>query len=135
MITDGIKNFLLKCPYLENDDIGVDFLGSEAFDYTIEIMPGETLIKKYTDGSTYNQISFVFASRNFYGRDNLQNTLFYEKFAAWLNECTKNGILPDIGENLTPEAIEAQSFGYLYSSGATIARYQIQCRLTYFKKC
>lgn len=134
MIADGIKNFLLKCPYLENTDIGVDFLGSEAYDYTLEIMPSEKVLKKYTDGSSYNQVSFVFASRNFYGTDNLKNTLFYEKFASWLEECTNNGILPDIGENLTPKTIEAQSFGYLYSSGASFARYQIQCRLTYYKQ-
>lgn len=134
MITDGIKSFLLNCPYLENNDIGVDFLGSEAYNYTIEIMPGEKVLKKYTDGSSLNEVSFIFASRNFYGTDNLQNTLFYERFASWLDESTNNGILPIIGENLTAKTIEAQSFGYLYSSGASFARYQIQCRLVYYKE-
>ena len=133
MIVDGLKEFFENCPILESEDIGVDFLGSEAFDYTIEVMPSQTVLKKYIDGSSYNQLTFNFASRNFYGDDNLKNTLFYEKFANWLSDCTKKGILPDLGENLTPETIEAQSFGYLYSSGATTARYQIQCVLTYYK--
>ena len=98
MVIDGIKTFLETCPYLNGAEVGIDFLGSDAYEYTVEIMPEGGTIRKYTDGECIKQVGFVFASRNFYGADNCKNIEFYENFSLWLDECTENGTLPTLGE-------------------------------------
>ena len=133
MVIDGIKTFLETCPYLNGAEVGLDFLGSDAYEYTVEIMPEGGTIRKYTDGECIKQVGFVFASRNFYGADNCKNIEFYENFSLWLDECTENGTLPTLGDGLEAIGIEAESSGYLYDSAKNTARYQIQCRLIYHK--
>ena len=100
MVIDGIKTFLETCPYLNGAEVGIDFLGSDAYEYTVEIMPEGGTIRKYTDGECIKQVGFVFASRNFYGADNCKNIEFYENFSLWLDECTENGTLPTLGDGL-----------------------------------
>ena len=131
MVIDGIKTFLETCPYLNGAEVGIDFLGSDAYEYTVEIMPEGGTIRKYTDGECIKQVGFVFASRNFYGAENCKNIEFYENFSLWLDECTENGTLPTLGDGLEAIGIEAESSGYLYDSAKNTARYQIQCRLIY----
>ena len=133
MVIDGIKNFLESCPLLKGASVAVDFLGSDAYEYTVEIMPEGGTIRKYTDGECIKQVGFVFASRNFYGADNGKNIEFYEKFSLWLDECTENGTLPELGDKLEALSIEAECSGYMYASAKNTARYQIQCRLIYHK--
>ena len=133
MVIDGIKKYLESCPLIDGASVGVDFLGSDAYEYTVEIMPESGTVRQYTDGECIKQVGFVFASRNFYGADNTKNIEFYEKFSLWLEECSENGTLPELGDKLEAIGIEAESSGYMYDSAKNTARYQIQCRLIYHK--
>lgn len=139
-VIESVKNFILTCPLLDElKRVNVDFLPENPGTYSIEEVPTSTVITTYIDGSTDRQFLFVFASRLHYSeevKNNIDNSGFFEKFQAWLEECSFNDNFPELATGLTPYKIEAQSSGYLFdiSGDLTNARYQIQCRLLYSKE-
>lgn len=139
-IIESIRDYILTCPYLgELAKVNVDFLPEDPTTYSIEQTPSEPIIKKYLDGTTDRQLTFVFACRMFYSDEtinNITNSGFFERFQDWLFDNSEVGILPELKEGLIPDRIEAISSGYLYdiSGDLTNARYQIQCRLLYEKE-
>lgn len=138
MILDSIRSFLKKCPYLDEfaRGINVDYLSDKTTSYSLNEVVVNPIIKKYVDGSSIRQYAFLFTSREAYGQDvlqNLDNIGFYEKFANWLEESSANKDLP-ILENGRSMKIEATTIGYLFDANSDNAKYQIQCRLTYFKE-
>lgn len=137
-IIESVREFISTCPHLNEfaEGIGVDFLGAEATSYSIEEVPSNPIVKKYIYGSSVRQFLFIFSSREAYSEDafiNLNNIGFYEKFYNWIEEQSLNKNLPEIscGESLK---IEALTNGYAFDTDIDKARYQIQCKLTYFKE-
>ena len=83
-IIQGIVEYFMECPLLENGVFRMDALGEEAVEYTIETGMFYPIVKKYVDGSSVRQYQFSFASREFYSMDriqNMRNICFYEKLA------------------------------------------------------
>ena len=105
----------MTCPFLEElSNINVDFLPEDPLTYSIEQTPSEPIIKRYLDGSTERQITFVFACRMFYSDElinNINNSGFFEKFQEWLFENSENDILPELDKGLIPYKIESISSG------------------------
>lgn len=139
-IIESVRNYIKTCPYLtELAKVNVDFLPDDPTTYSIEQTPTEPVLKKYMDGSTDRQFTFVFACRMFYSDEmmnNISNSGFFDNFQNWLYDNSENDILPQLGEGMMAERIEAISSGYLFdiSGDLTNARYQIQCRLLYEKE-
>lgn len=139
-IIESIREFLLKCPYLDKlSRINVDFLPENPDTYSIERVPAPEIVKTYLDGSSERQVLFVFASRLFYSeelRNNIDNSGFYEAFSEWLEQMSEDGEMPDLGSGKTASKVEALSSGYLFgiADDFSTARYQIQCKLTYDKE-
>ena len=139
-IIESVKNFILKCPYLDElKKVNVDFLPSDPNTYSIEEVPTEVILKEYIDGSTERQFVFVFASRMRWNDEiinNIQNSGFFEKFQHWLEQCTELENMPVLDEGMSAYKIEAMSNGCLFdvSGNSEYARYQIQCRLLYDKE-
>lgn len=129
-----LREYILKCPYLDKDGkIGVDYLGPNATEYVIETTPVSQIVEKYITGKAKKQNVFVFASREYFGPDTIQNMLnstFYEKFASWIEKNNDEGILPDIKGI---ESIEVLSTPYAYSTDEHTARYQIQLKIEYIE--
>lgn len=137
-IIESIREYMSECPLLENGNINVDFLSSDNIEYTIETVPCEPVIKHYIDGSSLRQYEFIVASREFYGTDvvqNIQNSAFYEKLAEWIENNSRNKILPVMeNEKQSADKIEILTHGSLISEDAKTAVYQIQLRLIYFQE-
>lgn len=139
-IIESIRDFISTCPYLDefHKGLGVDHLKEDGPAYMIESTPCEPIIKKYMDGSSIRQYEFIFASKDMYGSDvmqNIENIGFYEHFANWLEEQTKARSFPVMDEGMNPQSILAIASGYIFNTeGIDEAVYQIQCRLKYFKK-
>lgn len=141
MIIDSIRTFIGTCPYLQRIngaiEVNVDFLPNDITTYSIEEVPIEPIVKKYIDGSTERQYAFIFASRESYGADvlqNISNSGFYEDFAEWLEQETLKGNLPILDEGKESLKIEATTTGDAFQMDVDKARYQIQCKLVYFQK-
>ena len=65
-------------------------------------------------------------------RENLNIARFYEEFSSWIEEQNKNKNLPLL-DGATPLRLEVLTSGYLFRANTDTARYQIQCRLIYYK--
>lgn len=133
-VIESIRDYICDCPLLKDGKIGVDWLGDEPVEYVIEPVPAEPVVKRYADGGALKQCLFVFASRESYGADvldNLGNCGFYESFAAWLEEKNNAGEYPALEGNKLATSIAATTCGYLFDATANTGRYQIQCNLQY----
>jgi hypothetical protein len=131
-----LRDYMLACPIIEDmKALGVDYLGTGDGAYSIDSVPGDTIVKRYVDGSAQKQYLFVFASKEFYDSDpleNLDNLGFYEKLEAWFEEMTEKDTLPVLDGGRTSLKLEALTSGYIFdASEETRARYQIQARLLY----
>ena len=135
MMMEQIKQYLASCPLLADGRINIDYLGIEVGEYSINSEPADPIIKEYVDGGSLRQVVFVLASRQTYGNDirmQIENSGFFEQFQEWLDEQNRMDKLPEL-KDATPHAIEALTSGYLFDNDSDQARYQIQCRLVYYK--
>ena len=133
---DAIREYIGTCPIFKDNKINVNYLGNKTASYSVETVPSSPVIKTYTDGGQLRQVLFVIASRELYSASTKKNSeimKFYEEFSSWLYEKNKAGEFPALPGNLFPQSIEVLTEQYLYDVGNDDARYQIQCRLTYYK--
>lgn len=132
---EAIRDYFMKCPILKEGSLNIDYLGSEAVQYSIETMiSGNPIVKQYTDGSSLRQYPFSFMSTEIYSQDvidQLGTCGFYEELEQWIEENNKAGDLPEV-EGI--QQLEVIAPGYLFNADQTIARYQIQCRILYVKE-
>lgn len=118
--------------------LGVDWLDKKPGSYSVDVVPSERAIKAYTDGSSIREYPFVLSGRFPYSQNQIQNLAnlgFFEDFSEWLSKNSREGNLPLMESGKSPHKIEAVSAGYLMSGeNNSLARYQIQCKLTYRQK-
>lgn len=136
-IIESVRDFISGCPLLKNGVLlNVDRLGDSEIEYTIDGEMSEPILRRYTDGSSLRQFNFTFASREAYGADTLQNIAnsgFYEDFADWIETQSNAGNLPKLSKYRIPQYIEVLSGGYVFDTGDSTARYQIQLKFVYFQ--
>ena len=135
-IMEAGRKFLRTYPPLAEGKLHVDFLPEEAQSYSVEAVPAKEIVRCYVDGSTVRQFLFVVASREFFGdkiSQQLDNLSFYGDFSEWLREQTMAGNLPNLGEGRKVMLMEATTSGYAMAAEASMARYQIQCRMEFFQ--
>lgn len=140
-IIEALKKYFEACPLLAGSKINVDYLPDKVktagVECSIDTTPAEEEIQRYVSGSAMCQQVFDIRTLSDYGPDTLQqvaNSGFFEDLSAWLREQTKKKNLPELPDGMTARFIEAQSTGYLAADFADKAKYQIQCRLVYFRK-
>ena len=139
MIIDKVKAYLKTCPLLaaKKGTINVNYLGEEPCEYSIEVIPVNPLVKRYTDGGELRQYLFALASREGYGPEALENmniAKFFEEFEDWISEQDKAGKYPILEDNLKAIKIEVVSSGYLDAAEVNRARFSIEIKLTYRKE-
>lgn len=135
-----VKEFIEGCPFLKEFEqmfpvVNTDMLGEDTTSYSIESTPADPIIKRYSNGDTVRQYVFSLCSREIYGEsENEETAEFYEKFADWLEECTRSGALPKLTGKLKSKSIRATTGGYLYDNKGTKCQYRIQCQFLCFKR-
>ena len=144
MIIEAIRNYIRECPYLQEFEgvtglvkVNVDYLEESATVYSIEEVPVDPIVKKYVNDDSIRQFQFIFASREPYGADvlqNISNSGFYEDFANWIEKQNNDDNLPILGEGCESQRIKVLSPGYAFQVDVDKARYQIELRLKYYKK-
>ena len=137
---DAIREFIGKCPLFSGKYINVNYLGCIGGEvkatYSVEAVPTSPVVKQYTDGGQLCQVLFVVASRELYTESPNDNTAvmkFYDDFAAWIEEKDKAREYPALPAPCVAQSVEVMTGPYLFEAGTVDARYQIQCRLTYYK--
>lgn len=132
---EKIREFFKNCPLLnENEKIGIDFLQETIGEYVIESTPVSQIVEKYVTGTSKRQDIFIFASRESYGEDEIQNILnsrFYEQVVNWIEKRNDEGILPEI-EGI--DSIEVISTPYAAKTSENTARYEFEFKIIYIVK-
>lgn len=141
MIIDSIRNYMrnLKCLDTFNAAIrvNVNYLDPDIDTYSIEEVPIDPILKKYVNGDSIRQYTFIFISREPYGADvltNIDNSGFYEKLADEIEKNNNNEIFPILENGMESLEIKVTSTGYAFAVTEDTAQYQINLRLKYFKK-
>lgn len=136
-IIESVRDLISGCPLLKNGILlNVDRLGDSEIEYTIDSDITDPILRRYTDGSSLRQFNFIFASREKYGADTLQNIAnsgFYEDFADWIETQSNSGNLPILDKYRVPQYIEVQSNNYVFDPNDSTARYQIQLKFVYYR--
>lgn len=136
MIVDKVLEFIRGCPLFTVDDIiNTDYLAEEVENYSIETAPGEKILTEYIDGSSERQLVFYLTGREVAGAfdgSNVENTIFYENFSNWVEDCNKRKELPILEEGLQALNIETLSPAYVIQVDADRARYVVHMRFKYF---
>lgn len=133
-IIESLRAYFMTYPDLPEGAVGIDFLGAEPTQFTLEPVPCEPVYRQYTDGGCLRQFLFVFASRSYYGADVAlcaENQALFESLAEWVRTQDLAGVLPDLGEGRQSVSLDVLSTGYAFSEDADTARYQMQLRLVY----
>lgn len=136
-IIEAVRKYLQTCPVLSDGKLNVDFLPQDAAAYSVDVVPVNPIMKKYLDGSSIRQFLFVFATRAYYGehiRQQLDNLCLFENFEDWIDRQNACKNFPELGEQKQAKKIEVTTSGYVFEQETETARYQIQCRLTYYQK-
>lgn len=141
-IIESLREYFFVCPLLGNGRLNIDYLPPDikqcGVEYSIDTTPTEEIVQRFIDGSSIRRYLFTFSTVNAYGPDVLQNMAnsgFFEKLSDWMEKQTRAKTLPALPSGLRARKLIAMSTGYLIqSSGAMNAKYQIQCKLEYFKK-
>ncbi len=136
-IIESVRDFISGCPLLKNGVLlNVDRLGDSEIEYTVDGEITEPILRRYTDGSSLRQFNFIFASREKYGADTLQNIAnsgFYENFADWIEMQSNVGNLPEPDKDGVPQYIEVESGGEGLDTDDSPARDQIQLKFVYYQ--
>lgn len=140
-VAGKVKEFIETCPFLKDFEeatfpvVNMSLLEENPTMYSIEETPADPIVKRFTNGDTVRQYVFSLCSRELYGQvENEKTAEFYEKFADWLEECTRTGNLPALSGQLKSKSVRATTNGYMQDSEGTSCRYRIQCQFVYFKR-
>lgn len=136
-IIEAVRKYVGTYPALAGNKLNVDFLPPDAATYSVDVVPAKSAVKTYMDGSSLRQFLFVLASRSYWGQDfrqQIDNLCFFESFEDWIDSQNRARRFPDLGEGRTVRKLEVVTSGYAFAQDTDLARYQIQCKLTYFQK-
>lgn len=135
-LIDSIRAYIITCPFLNDGRVNVDYIGTE-MGYSIDPLPCDPIVQRYTDGGAKKQFQFAFTSQEEYDQDariNIENSGFFQAFDEWLEDQTFNGNLPELENGKIPAIIETLNSGYLYDVNGVNAKYRIECRLIYIQE-
>lgn len=144
-VISSIRDFISQCPCLDEFNkafsgvefakVDLDKLEEDAVSYMIETVPADPIVKRQVNGDTVRRVAFAFCSRVFYGDvENIDTSDFYENFSDWLEDCTRDGAFPKLGEGKEARKIRATTNGYLMDAETHAAQYRIQCEFIYYQK-
>jgi hypothetical protein len=137
-IITALRNYIKAYDNLaDNAPVWVNYLGETPIEYAIIPLAGERVIESYINGGAVMAYPFAFQSAESTADnlERLESVGFYEAFADWLDAQTEAGVFPTLDTGLTPIAIEALGWAYLYEQGESdTGVYQIQARLVYEKE-
>lgn len=135
---ENLRLWFRKCPVLSKKNrFGVDYLSESPTEYSIFAVPStlsyhENILGERTLDSIQSE-NFIFASKEHYSEDIMQNIAnlgFYQDVLAWILEQNRAGNFPE-WNNGRVRSIVPTITGAPVSMGSSVAKYQIQIKITY----
>ena len=136
---ENIRKYISECPYLDEFiAINVNYLVDKVKAYSVnESASYNPLINEDNCGNKEMQFLFSFDAKMHWNeevKNNIDNSLFFEKFRNWLEQNDEKDIYPELDNNILPISISAITNGYIYATNSDEAIYRISCKFTYLKK-
>lgn len=134
---EKMREYIAKCPFLDEfTNVNVSYLVDKVKAYSLNENAGYNPVIAEDDCGNQNmQFLFSFDAKLYWNEEiqnNIDNSIFFEKFRDWLKENDDNSIYPGI-EGIMPESISATTNGYIFATNADEAIYRISCKFTYWK--
>ena len=131
-VIGAVREWFAASPVIQNYGVNVDYLPNEP-SYSIEVIPGDPVYKRYVDGGAMYQLNFAFTANM--GSDGDPRTMtanedFFQDLLNWVSEQDAKKAYPEIEGRKTVK-IQTTSSGYLYNEGGDLSAYQAQFRLIY----
>ena len=134
---DKIREYMSKCPHLNDVFLNVNYLVDKVKAYSINESAGyNPIISKDILGNKEMQFKFNFDVKVYWNeevRNNIDNSIFFEKVRDWLEKNNKSKIYPEV-DGIEPISISATTNGYIYATYADEAIYRISCVFIYMKR-
>lgn len=134
IVIKAVREWLAGFDGFSGSELNVDFLPPGAGEFSVDVVPVDSIIKRYLSGGSVRQFDFVIAMRALWGEDvrcQMENIGFFEGLADWLEGKSKAGDLPELGFGRRCLRVEVSSSGYAFAPETEYARYQMQCKLIY----
>lgn len=134
---EAIRDYIATCPFLDEfTAVNVNYLVDKVKAYSVNESAGYNPVI-HTDpcGNKEMQFQFSFDAKFHWNEEvqnNVDNSVFFEKFRNWLEENNENGIYPKI-EDIEPMTIGANTNGFIFATNIDEAIYRISCVFTYMK--
>ena len=139
-ILEHLRQYFLAFQGFDGKRLNLDCLDSDPDSFSIDSVPGETVRKRYCDGSRVCRKLFTISSRNYYGeelRQQDENAAFFDDLDAWLSLQEMTMHLPELGAKRTAQSLRVLQSGYPIevqgTDGGLLARYQAQFELIYLQ--
>ena len=137
-VIQSAQALIKSCPHLSEfvQAIGGTYNPQAPSGYRIRAVSADPVIRRYADGSSLRRCVFLFESSEAHPAgviDAIQDSGFYEHFAAWLEQQAILGNLPALEEGQHPVALYCSSTGYSEETGENSYQYRIECNLTYYQ--
>ena len=137
---EKVREYITTCPHLEEFvSINVNYLVDKVKAYSVNEGVGyNPVLKKDIIGNEECQFQFMLDAKLYWNEEvanNIDNSVFFEKFSNWLRENNKKKIFPQIeDENIQIQSIGATTNGYIFATNADEAIYRISCIMKYRRK-
>lgn len=136
----AVQEWLKTCPLVAErmgDEVvfRIDYLPDRVQQFSIEDSPADPIVTQYFSGSERVK-NYVLASRMEYGPEVWQqaaNSAFWDDFAAWIEDQSDAGNLPDLGPHRQALQVAVTDTGCVVTSEDGSCRYQIQIQLLYYQ--
>lgn len=134
---EKIRDYISTCPFLDEfTAVNVNYLVDKVKAYSVNESAGyNPIISTDCCGNKEMQFQFSFDAKFYWNEElqnNVDNSIFFEKFRNWLEENDENGIYPEI-EGIEPLTISATTNGFIFATNSDEAIYRISCKFTYMK--
>lgn len=136
--TEQLREWFRKCPEISKKNrFRVDYVAEKPTEYAIYAVPSplryhENILGEEVPDPVQTQ-NFIFASKEVYGADieqNLANLGFHQAVMQWILEMNAERDFPE-WEGGRVTSIVPTLTGYPAQVGSSVAKYQIQLRVTY----
>ena len=135
---EHLRTWFRSCPALAKDSrFRMDYLADSPTEYALYGVPSQINYRENILGeeipADIQTINYIFAGRESYGKDvvqNLANLAFYESVANWILAQNAERNFPTINEGRVKSIVPTLT-AYPVQVGSDVAKYQIQIKITY----
>ena len=136
---EKVRDYIATCPFLDEfTALNVNYLVDKVKAYSINENAGyNPIVSAYLNGDKEIRFLFSFDAKLYWNdeiQNNIDNSLFFEKFRNWLEENNDDNIYPEVDDKILPLSISATTNGYIFATNSNEAIYRISCEFTYVKR-